>query len=43
MFGGGSAMSIPRNMIPGLKRASTSKLDDYLGLSGRGCLVVAIA
>ena len=25
MFDGGSAISIPRNMIPGLERASTSK------------------
>jgi len=30
MFGGGSAMSIPRTMIPGLERASTSKLDAVL-------------
>jgi Protein of unknown function (DUF2442) len=30
MFGEGSAMSIPRNMIPGLERASTSKLDAIL-------------
>ena len=30
MFGEGSTMSIPRNMIPGLKRASTSKLDTIL-------------
>lgn len=30
MFGGGSAMSIPRNMIPGLERASRSKRDAIL-------------
>ena len=30
MFGRGSAISIPRNMIPGLKRASASKLDGIL-------------
>lgn len=30
MFDGGSAISIPRNMIPGLERASTSKLDAIL-------------
>lgn len=29
-FGGGSAMSIPRNMIPGLERAFTSELDAIL-------------
>ena len=30
MFDGGSAMSIPRNMIPGLERASTSQLETIL-------------